>query len=1738
MVMTFTLTQTVLVSVPISVLAFEILGGFSPGFGQIIPDSTLNTQVRSPNGQVFTIEGGTRPENGANLFHSFQDFSIEPNQRVIFPALPGLTNILTRVTGDNLSNLNGTLQVRGAVNFFLLNPNGIVFGNNARLDLGGSFFGSTATSLLFADGVEFFVQDDRSSPLLTISQPIGLNFGVNNPAAIAFNQASLTVPIEQKLIFVGGALSLTGTTLSVPDGVLGLASLGGAGTVQLSEQGLQLADDTLRGNITISDRSQLSVLGKRGGSIELYGHDLTIGNSNLVAGIAPNQGDPTQAAGNILLNLAGDGVFNAATSILNNVGTNAQGAGGDITLTARNLSLVNTLLSTTTEGRQKGGNLRVEAIETFTLFGDSSLPKPSADIVSSLQTIGATAGSGQITLKAKDLTIEGSSILTEIRGTNPQSNLLPGGDIDIDADRIQILGTSLVSAAIFSGAGNGGNISVQSKDIVLDSQGLLIDGVGGGILSNLSQGTTGSAGNVFINSDRLAIRNGSIIAADVLGTGTGGNVQIQAGDSVEISSGSAGNNSFISTAIRPRGQGLGGDIDITTNTLLLNEGGEITASTNGDGDGGNIQIEVTGTTTLQNLSLLGLPSTINTTSGQLATGRGGDISLKTGQLLVQDGGQISAATFSDREGGSVVVLADQISLSGTTPLSLALSSFLTNAQGDRYPSGLFASSPGTGGVAQGRDAIRIETQDLSVSEGAQISVSSLIEGAAGDLTILGNRLFLGNGVISADTVEGDDANIRITIADQIELSDGSVISTNASGTATGGNITIDPIFFILEGGSILSAQNLGGSGNGGNLSLTADFVIAKPGLTNQIVANAVKGNGGNIQITTQSLLGGSFVNISASSEFGLDGTVAIDSPDVNPTQGLFNLPTNVLDPDSQLVSSCAADDRGEFVITGRGGLPPEPTSLPTPTILLTDLDPNSARQSLPFATGELGRDKASAEVITPSDSPLARGRTRLADQSPASGQSLSEQAEQAILLFDRGQFNQAVEAWQPVREEYHREGNTQGELMVSLNQAQALQSLGLQTKALQQLRTIVSAFQDQPTSLPQTIALLQLGNTLRSVGELEESRQVLEQALTEARSLQGSDFTNPNAANALTAALISLGHTARAQKQPDQALIYYGEAVSGVDSGGNSSRALLQFQAQLSDLDLRLAQDSLPPDWQPTAIIAQAQALPPSHASAYSQIHLSQLLLQQSEKTGVNLTTAVLQLLQLSGEQAQQLQDPLLLAYSLGYQGQVYEQQGAWDQAQPLTEQAIEVAQRIQSPEATYLWLWQLGRILQQQQRTADAIVVYEEAIVALKEIRNDLAVSSADVQFTFRDRVEPIYRQLVSLLLPSQIDDRVASASFVSSVSQGNLAKARSLIEDLQLAEVNDYFQDNCTQSTPIAADEVDPKAAVIYPIILDDRLEVIVSIAGRPLEHRSVAVTAKQIQVKTYLLLRSLTTPLRSSQVQTIQGLQEVYRWLIAPIQDKLQEAQIETLVFVADGSLRTLPLSALHNGDRYLIEDYNVVLSPGLQLLDPRPLPRHNVSLLAGGLSKSREGFAPLPFVENEVINIAALIPNHRIYLNESLTQNQLAQDLAQIPTEIIHLATHGEFGTNANETFILTWDGQLNIDELSTLLKRQNNDRVPVELLVLSACKTASGDSRSVLGIAGMAIRSDTRSVIAGLWSLDDRATSLFMTSLYQFFSDTTTTKSQAFRQAQLKLLRDPQFQAPYYWSPYVLVGNWL
>ena len=724
---------------------------------------------------------------------------------------------------------------------------------------------------------------------------------------------------------------------------------------------------------------------------------------------------------------------------------------------------------------------------------------------------------------------------------------------------------------------------------------------------------------------------------------------------------------------------------------------------------------------------------------------------------------------------------------------------------------------------------------------------------------------------------------------------------------------------------------------------------------------------------------------------------------------------------------------------------------------------------------------------------------------------------QGGMLLAQGQADVSLKTSQQAEQIWKHLGNNAGVTRSRINQAQALRVSGFYRRALDTLQQVAQQLQTQPDSPIKVAALRSLGNAQQQLGDLEESQKNLQQSLEIAQRLQ--------LPQEISLTEFSLGNTTRALGNINDAIAHYENAAK------IASNPLTKVQAQINQLSL-LVENKNTTDVEtlhatslliPT-IQSQLATLPTNQAGIYARINFARTISKIGNQKDIAniLASSVKQARTIGSERAE--------SYALGSLAEVYEQNNQSKEAQNLTQQALFIAQKIQASDIAYRWEWQLGRLLKAQGNTQGAIAAYDRAVATLQSLRSDLVAVNREVQFNFRDSVEPIYRQSVELLLQEK------------GLALPDLDKVRQRIEALQLAELDNFFREACLNNQFVVLDKVvdrdRPNTAIFYPIILDNQFEVILKLPNRPLIHKTSVVNRLEVEQMITEMRHTIVEPDANQKFQAAS--QQLYNWLIRPFETDLKDSKVNTLVFIPDGSLRNIPVAALYDGREYLVQKYAVAVSPGLQLFTPKPLAQKKLNALAGGLSQppKNEKFAPLPNVKVELKLIQQSGVATTTLLDENFRSTTLEKTINAKPFKIVHLATHGQFSSKAKDTFILAADGRMNVSELDSLLKsREQKRREPVELLVLSACETAAGDNRAALGLAGVAIRAGARSTLASLWQIGDESTALFISEFYHQLTIGKTT-AEALRLAQLKLLFASEYTRPLYWAPYVLVGNWL
>jgi CHAT domain-containing protein len=463
----------------------------------------------------------------------------------------------------------------------------------------------------------------------------------------------------------------------------------------------------------------------------------------------------------------------------------------------------------------------------------------------------------------------------------------------------------------------------------------------------------------------------------------------------------------------------------------------------------------------------------------------------------------------------------------------------------------------------------------------------------------------------------------------------------------------------------------------------------------------------------------------------------------------------------------------------------------------------------------------------------------------------------------------------------------------------------------------------------------------------------------------------------------------------------------------------------------------------------------------------------------------------------------------------------------PLPALAPTATVRSQQHEVLYQWEWQLARLHIRSGDSDEALTAYRNAVRSVDRIRDSLAGRVGD---DYRGQIETLYLELADLLL------RRAATQVDASVTQANLREVRDTLESLKTAEIVDYFDNECVihDQDRAALEQLSSSAAIIYPILMADRLELLVSFPDS-IHQVSVPVSRNDL-TREVRLFRNLIENAGSGD-RYLEPAQNLYDWLIRPVEQHLDGRNIDTLVIVPDGPLRTIPMSALHDGDRFLVETIALATTPGISLTSAEAISSAEPSVLANGITEPVQGFSALPNVADELQGIDQLFPT-RINRDAQFQLTTVEQSMTEGRYSIVHIATHGQFDSDHRNSFLLTYDDRMTMSRLEESLSLRRYEEEPIDLLVLSACQTASGDDRAALGMAGIAIKAGARSALASLWFISDASTSVLMQNFYGNLSGGSGSKAEALRQAQIELLSDPSYRHPAYWAPFLLIGNWL
>ena len=725
--------------------------------------------------------------------------------------------------------------------------------------------------------------------------------------------------------------------------------------------------------------------------------------------------------------------------------------------------------------------------------------------------------------------------------------------------------------------------------------------------------------------------------------------------------------------------------------------------------------------------------------------------------------------------------------------------------------------------------------------------------------------------------------------------------------------------------------------------------------------------------------------------------------------------------------------------------------------------------------------------------------------------------------FSLGQHSRAISEWTAAYDRYGSLGNLSGQIDALAKRAEAYQALGHYRQSIADLNLAIELARTTGADAREASLRGSLGNVLYLAGMPDEAKTELNACLGFARKSSDKSLearTLNNLANVMTT-----------ERRWDAAETAYETSLALAEATGDAS---LNATVLVNSARLAIATESYrKADELLREGLEEIGRLPDKSRKAMALISAGRLLddvdrqLQESRPDRLELIyNSFDQALSLSSD----IGDARATSYALGYLGALYERQGRLPEALQLTRRALFGAEQIGATEIVYRWQWQIARLHRTEGKREQALGFYRQAVSALRSIRGDMVVGYRDPESSFQQTVGSMFLELVDLLLKQSEELRD------SQLIQAHLMEARQTMELLKTAELEDYFRDDCVAALRAKIKPIDRLAAhtaAVYPILLPDRTELLLSLPNG-MERVTVPIGAATMTAEIHAYRDKLETRITREHLR--HGMR-IYDWLIAPVESRLSEEGIDTLVFIPTGPLHMIPISALYDGSSYLIEKYAVAVTPGLTLVDPRPIREAKPRVLVSGLSKPVQGFSSLPYVASELDKVKDVFGGV-VYRDEDFLSGNMARQLGSEPYTIVHIASHAKFGTSARDSFLLTFDGRMAVDDIENLIKLSQFRDEPVELLTLSACETAAGDERAALGLAGIAVKAGARSALASLWFINDEAASALVSNFYGHLKQRKVSKAEALRLAQLSLLADRRFRHPSFWSPYLLIGNWL
>ena len=1424
------------------------------------------------------------------------------------------------------------------------------------------------------------------------------------------------------------------------------------------------------------------------------------------------------------------GIYSQTNSKDNNAGE-----AGKITINANDIIFENgAILSILSEGKGNGGE-----ISTFSnkiSFLNGSIIKGN--------TLDSGDG-GNVTIKTKEsvkfagIDIDGDTSKINIQTESKDENAGHGGTLNIESEGEIIFSDGAYIMDFTFGKGNAGEINLKSNNIIEfsgQSKDKYINEVfesffgedriitPGGIYAVATPDSNGGkGGDIYLESNDIILKDACPIFSASIGGGCGGNISIKANGLLSLS-GAFGHDfwtSAIAATVMPVGKdNIGqhsGNVDIEAGNLRMKDGAFIASSTisvfgNKSGDAGEVNIKVKGTIHISGVNPYGRYDIVGSTGIYVyswgkddSVGKAGVINLSANSLILENGGSITVSCSGNSNGGDINLDVNElIKIEGDSLCEPFWGDNNSNQPGgiNYHISGIYATSESSNINSGSGGNITAKAKNLTLSNKAMISTYSNGGGNAGNISLNVNNFNIQNmsmvsSASKALNMGGAAGKIKIYSNDSIILNDNCELTTEAINMKNidisknedtpknefTGMISLETNNLLYSYNSKINTSVMGGSGNGGDINIKSDnYIILNH---SSIIANAYEGKGGNIKIIADQFLQSVDSKMTASSEIGIDGSVNIQSNIFDLAKEMGGLPSKFTDATQWMKTPCSDrynENVSRLIFSERDGIVNQLDDW-LPSTLITNNTNCYKNEKINFFINE------------------------------------------GIEYYNTGKYKKSVNSWLKALKLIENINSEKFYIMYYL--ANAYQMLGLYKNSTIYYNSLKELTKTNIDLYKLAMFYSSYGDYLLSIGEVYDAISILEKG-----KIAAEDSKNPyliaNILNNLAVCLEVFGNPLRAHCLFTSSLNFINEIkIKNQYSKNNIDNLKTRVLINLARLNLSLKQITQENQFH-SLLNAYNNIINIDNPyekvrylltfSLLKRVGKNNTIIQYFNRTNINILKESLKIVN-------NIKNEFLISCVFGYMGMHYSDINL-SEAIKNTKKAIFYAQQIDCPELLYLWYWKLAQYYSKKSEISKAIVQYKNTIDILNQIKNAFFKGSRDRKDIFNTKIKPVYLELVQLYI------KQSENSSNKNYRTQKLKFACEIMEMLKTAELQNFYQDDCLQAkNKVAMNTMNKKSAILYQILFNDSIYLLLISSDNIISHK--------VQIDYNLVKYTVETfreELEEYDNYKIEAMQ-IYDWIINPIEKEIIKQNINTLIIVPDGILCLIPFASLYDGDMFLIEKYALAIIPALSVTDTKKSYNNNKQALIVGLTKGSDEFPALPKVIKEIETVKSIMGG-KILQDRYYTKNSLDFEIKYNNYSVLHMATHGFFGGASDQTFLLTYDGKLTLNDLHKLLNNNQKYTGNITLLTLSACDTAIGDERAAFGLAGIAVKAGVKSTLATLWSVDDNVAYIFAENFYNQLQNDSISKAKAFKNCINLLLSSNKYNHPGFWAPFVLIGNWM